>query len=363
MVVLVVFKDLSIKSHKGTYKVSFCNNLSNVIKKIDFSNSHIIIDKKVLEIYADLFNSVKNKKNFLIIKASEKNKSLEKIPQYINWLVKNKIKRSHKLIAIGGGIIQDITCFISATLLRGVDWYFIPTTLLSQADSCIGSKSSINSNNVKNILGTFTPPNEIFICTKFLLSLKNIDIKSGIGEMLKVHAIAGPKTFISIKKNYNDLFINKVTLIKIIYKSLQIKKKFIEIDEFDKGPRNIFNYGHSFGHAIERATSFKIPHGIAVTIGCDLANFTSMKLGLLQKDIYLSMQEILQKNYFEFKDVIIPRDLFFDALEKDKKNIDNKSFSLVLPNKDGRIFIDHYKNNKKLHNIINDFLDNLNFKK
>ena len=204
-----MFEDLKIKSHKGFYKASFYNDLSEVIRKIDCSNSHIIIDENVYIIYSKLFNSLLHKKDFLVIKSTEKNKSLEKMPLYVNWLVKNKIRRSHKLVAIGGGIIQDITCFISATLLRGMDWDFIPTTLLSQADSCIGSKSSINCNNVKNILGTFTPPKEIFICTEFLSSLKNIEIKSGIGEMLKVHAIAGPHVFKNIKSEYDQLFFNK----------------------------------------------------------------------------------------------------------------------------------------------------------
>ena len=139
-----------------------------------------------------------------------------------------------------------------------VEWNFVPTTLLSQADSCIGSKSSINCNNVKNVLGTFTPPKNVLIYSEFLKTLQLREIKSGIGEMLKVHAISGVDDFNSIKKVYKDLFKKQDIMLNKIYKSLIIKKKFIEIDEFDKGPRNIFNYGHSFGHAIERATNFKI---------------------------------------------------------------------------------------------------------
>ena len=168
MGVSLVFKDMTIKSHKGRYTVKFCPNLHELIEKVETKKSHIIVDWKVYKIYQNLLNKLYNKNEFLIIKSNEKNKSLEKMSSYVDFLVKNKIRRSDQLIAIGGGIIQDITCFLSATLLRGVDWYFIPTTLLAQADSCIGSKSSINCNGVKNILGTFTPPKKIFVCPEFL---------------------------------------------------------------------------------------------------------------------------------------------------------------------------------------------------
>ena len=359
MVDLIVFKTISINSHKGRYNVFFKNNLNNIIKDFDFKNSHLIIDKKVFSFYENFFRKLPNINRSLIIQSNEKNKSLEKIPKYINWLVENKIKKSHNIVAIGGGIIQDITCFISATLLRGVEWNFIPTTLLSQADSCIGSKSSINCNNVKNILGTFTPPKNVLIYSEFLKTLQLREIKSGIGEMLKVHAISGVNDFNSIKKVYKDLFTKQDIMLDKIYKSLIIKKKFIEIDEFDKGLRNIFNYGHSFGHAIERATNFKIPHGIAVSMGCDLANFTSMKLGICSEKYYLNMSSTLQENYKSFRKINIDRSLFYDALSKDKKNVNNDSFSLVLPNGESKIFIDKYKNNKKIRSIIDKFFNNL----
>ena len=354
-----MFDQIYINSHKGKYFVNFKKFIPGILKSFNFEKSHFILDKQVYSIYSNYFSKLPNIDNALVIKSDEKNKSLEKMPKYINWLVQNKIKRSNNLVAIGGGIIQDITCFISATLLRGIDWNFIPTTLLSQADSCIGSKSSINCNNVKNILGTFTPPRNVFICPEFLKTLKKREIKSGIGEMLKVHAISGVEDFNSIKNVYLDLFENDDVMLENIYRSLIIKKKYIEVDEFDAGPRNIFNYGHSFGHAIERATNFKIPHGIAVSMGCDLANFTSMKLGLSPEKIYLNMSSTLKNNYSSFKCTDIDRDLFYDALTKDKKNINNESFSLVLPDKEGKIFIDKYPNNKKIRNIIDKFFEHM----
>ena len=314
-----MFKEFFVKSHKGNYNVIFCPDINELKNKIPMAKSHMIVDSNVYKIYKDIFKNINKKNEILVIKANEKNKSLEKIPTYVDFLIKNQIRKSDNLLAIGGGIIQDIVCFLSATLLRGINWNFIPTTLLAQADSCIGSKSSINCNGVKNILGTFTPPEKVAICPIFLSSLNKAEIHSGIGEILKVHAISGKEKFQKIKLKYDQLFKNNEELLKKIYESLLIKKKFIEIDEFDRGPRNIFNYGHSFGHAIERATNYKIPHGIAVSMGCDLANFTAMHLNISNKEIYFSMHETLRKNYLNFSKTKINRDLFYDALSKDKK--------------------------------------------
>ena len=363
MEALLVFKDITIKSFRGKYKALFYSTLSKLANNLEINKSHIIVDHKVFKLYQNKLEGILSNNDILVIKSNEKNKSLERMALYVDFLLRNGIRRSDNLLAIGGGIIQDITCFLSSTLLRGIEWNFVPTTLLAQADSCIGSKSSINCNGIKNVLGTFAPPKKIYICPVFLSTLKKVEIQSGIGEMLKVHAIAGTKEFQKIKANYNQLFTNKEIMLEKIYRSLQIKKKYIEIDEFDKGPRNIFNYGHSFGHAIERASNYNIPHGIAVSIGCDLANYTAMNLNISNKNIYASMHETLKSNYKNFSKTKIDTELFYDALGKDKKNINNQTFSLVMPNHDGKIFINNYKNNKKIQSIINKFLTELKIQK
>lgn len=124
----------------------------------------------------------------MVIEATEENKSIERIIPVVERLVENSVRRDHVLIAIGGGIIQDITCFIASTLLPGLSWTFVLLMLLAQATG-IGSKSSINLGKTKNILGTFNPPDQIHVCAGFLDTLEDKDIRSGIGEILKVHAI------------------------------------------------------------------------------------------------------------------------------------------------------------------------------
>jgi 3-dehydroquinate synthase len=234
-------------------------------------------------------------------------------------------------------------------------WYFYPTTLLAQADSCIGSKSSINVGKTKNILGTFTPPEKIYITTSVLATLEEREFRSGLGEMLKVHAIDGPASFDRIAADYPRLFTDQELLRRYIWGSLAIKKAIIEEDEFDLGLRNIMNYGHSFGHALESATDFFIPHGIAVTVGMDMANYTSMRLGLMDASHYHRMHPPFKANYAGFLPPEIPLEFFVSALLKDKKHTDVQ-LRLVLPDAQSRIIAGLYSFDAALRHIWTDYL-------
>ena len=325
---LAVFEAININSHKGKYCVFFENELTKAIQ--NNNQSHFIIDANIAKLYSNELKNVLSDKNSIIVEASEENKSIEKIIPIFNLLVNNHVRRQHQLTAIGGGIIQDITCFIASTLLRGIPWKFLPTTLLAQADSCIGSKSSINLGSYKNIIGTFNPPVEIFICHKFLNTLDPKDINSGVGEILKVHAIDSISSFDNLCLDYDRLHSDQNVLLNYIYRSLLIKKRYIEEDEFDRGIRNIFNYGHSFGHAIEAATNFHIPHGVAVSMGMDIANFISSEKGLVPKRHYDRMHNVLKKNYNLYLNEAIPIDSMLAALLKDKKNTTD-NLVLIFP--------------------------------
>jgi 3-dehydroquinate synthase len=355
MVVTPVSDRLVIKSHKGEYTVLFDEDAMVRLNSGDLSGYHFIIDEKVAALYKDELNNIVSSKSVLIIEANEENKSLDKFPYYIEKLVSHEVRRNHILIAIGGGVIQDIVCFLAATLLRGLKWYFYPTTLLAQADSCIGSKSSINVGKIKNILGTFTPPEQIYICLNFLKTLEEREIHSGIGEMLKVHAIDSPESFNRIASDYENMLTDFFVIKTYITKSLEIKKAIIELDEFDKGPRNVMNYGHTFGHAIESATDFAIPHGIAVSMGMDMANFVAVRLGLTEIGVYERMYPILQKNLAAFEKIEIPTDKFFSAILKDKKNTDEK-LRLIMPDRNSKIVSHLYPNNSLFQKVCAEYL-------
>jgi 3-dehydroquinate synthase len=215
-------------------------------------------------------------------------------------------------------------------LLRGLPWRFVPTTLLAQADSCIGSKSSINLGATKNILGTFNPPSEVVICRAFLETLEQKDTHSGIGEIIKVHVIDGIDSFDRLARDYDRLLADPAVRLAYIRAALLIKQRFIEIDEFDRGIRNIFNYGHSFGHAIESATHFGIPHGIAISIGMDMANAVAAARNMLPSEHRVRMRPTLRKNYAAYASIPIPFDAMLSALMKDKKN-HGTTLGLILP--------------------------------
>src|SRR5204862_6898132 len=134
----------------------------------------------VAMLYDEELEPVLSSPSVLRVAASEPDKSLDRFPGYVEHLVGCGVRRGHVLVAVGGGVIQDIVCFLAATLLRGLEWHFVPTTLLAQADSCIGSKSSINVGEIKNILGTFTPPAQVVIAVPVLRTLSEEEVRSGI---------------------------------------------------------------------------------------------------------------------------------------------------------------------------------------
>ncbi len=331
--------NFKIKSIIHDYEVQFIENTKYVLNKELKLGDYIIIDKKVRNLYCDDLDEIFKNVKYIEIEAIETNKSYQGLIPIIQNLIENGFRKNHRLIGIGGGIIQDITAFTSSIMYRGVDWIFFPTTLLAQGDSCIGSKTSINFSGFKNQVGGFYPPNKIYINLKFLDTLEDKDIKSGFGEMCHYFIVAGEDDFIRYKNEYPMAFKDKKTLTGIINRSLEIKKSYIEIDEFDKNVRQVFNYGHSFGHAIESLTNFRIPHGIAVSYGMDMANYVSMKLGYISEDIRNDIRELLVQIWHgtTINDISIEK--FIIALSKDKKNV-GKELRLILNKGYGKIFKD-----------------------
>jgi 3-dehydroquinate synthase len=349
--------DMVIESHKGPYRVRFFEEAAAAVAAIAGDNVHYIVDQRVAALHKEALAPVLQSGSVLRLEATEQAKSLERFPAYVAHLVANGLRRDQCLVAIGGGIIQDITCFLAANMLRGVDWRFIPTTLLAQADSCIGSKSSINAGGAKNILGTFTPPREIALSPSFLGTLDRVDLRSGIGEILKVHAIAGPDAYNAVARDYQTLFTNPLLLLAYIRRALEIKKAYIEIDEFDRKERNIFNYGHSFGHAIEAATDFCVPHGVAVTIGMDIANFIALRIGR-NKEAFARMHPGLRLNYDGFEKTPVPLDAFLTALGKDKKNVGNR-LTVILPDENDIPAKHQLANDAMLRGLCGEFLESV----
>lgn len=332
-----------IKSKIKKYKVNFSKNFSffEELKKID--NSFFVIDKKVFNIYRNKFNFL-NEANYLLIEASERKKVIDTVLNIIDNLARLSSKKNTTLISIGGGIIQDITGFTANILYRGIKWVFIPTTLLAQSDSCIGSKTSLNFTNFKNLLGTFYPPDKVIIDINFLNTLNSKDYFSGLGEIFKFSIMNGQNSLINFENSLLNLNNkNQKELKFFILESLKLKKLLIESDEFDKNERNLLNYGHTFGHSIESITNFDIPHGQAVTFGIIFANIISKNKNLIQEKLKNKIEKIglkiLTKKIKDLK--LLDDQILWNTLKKDKKNLgENITFILLKDNFKLEIFKD-----------------------
>jgi 3-dehydroquinate synthase len=308
-----MLKSLKIKSKIKDYCVHFIDNLSEIDSLIENKDNIIIIDQNV----NDLFFKRNPSNKFIVIKSDENIKSLESATDILKIFSDLKINSKNTIIVIGGGILQDLISFCASIYCRGIDYILVPTTLLSQTDSCVGGKTSINFNHKKNILGTFYPPKEILIYIKFAKTLSKLDLYSGIGEIYKFYILQDkikdfPKKIQSIR-----------TLKRVIHKELKFKISILKKDEFDKKERKFLNFGHTFAHALEISSGYKIPHGIAVIIGSMIAieisnqfkNDSSYKqiLEVGKNLINDSVDFTIDEKWFDFN-ILLP------LIKSDKKN-------------------------------------------
>ncbi len=217
------------------------------------------------EFFAPAFSAMERAATF--VRATEENKSLDACPALIEKLRKAGANRQTELVAVGGGIVQDLSAFVASVYMRGLTWTYLPTTVLSMVDSCIGGKSSINVGPYKNLVGTFHPPRQVLVDPALAQTLPDDQKTGGLIEAAKICFCRGPESFDRHVAFGSSAGMSTEALEGLIVNSLTAKKWFIEIDEFDKKERLLLNFGHTFGHAIEGASHFGISHGIAVGLG------------------------------------------------------------------------------------------------
>lgn len=285
-----------------------------------------LVDHRVADLYERDLTSAIAPERIHRIRASETAKSYEQLTPVFCWLLDSGCRRNSHLVVVGGGVLQDIGCFIASVLFRGVHWTLLPTTLLAQCDSCIGSKSSLNIHRFKNQLGTFYPPHEIRLAFEFLKTLTSGEVLSGLGEAIKLHLIDGESSVQRLRGKLAGADTKLPALREIVWDSLRIKQRFIEEDEFDRGVRNLLNYGHTFAHAFESATKYEIPHGIAVSLGVACATIFSEKLGLAPKGSAEGLLSWLRPYYGEHVPTLrrVDPEAIVGAMRQDKKNQGDK---------------------------------------
>lgn len=314
-----------VKSNIREYAVEETDSLAHAVRRALTSEHrvHAIVDAALVSAGYEQDLTPLSRSGAVFLEATEHQKTFEQLTPVFLQLLELGFRRTTSILAIGGGVIQDIACFVASVLMRGVEWNFIPTTLLAQCDSCIGSKSSINVGSFKNQIGTFYPPSRVYLSGAVLRTLPHDEIRSGLGEAIKLHLLSSEEDFARLRAQLDVKELTEIDLLPIIRRSLEIKRRYIEADEFDRGIRNLLNYGHTFGHAYESASAYAIPHGIAVTLGIATATYVSEQLKLLPDGYFASLAEFLDRYHTPYEQNLasLQRASVIAAMKRDKKNL------------------------------------------
>jgi 3-dehydroquinate synthase len=353
-------KSFEIRSSLNSYQVEIGNSITEKFINIPGRNTILICDEALLKHY----DFLKKFDRCVSVVTSEESKDLSNISDVISKLRNFSLKRGDLLIGVGGGVIQDITCFVASIYMRGVDWIYFPTTFLGMCDSCIGGKSSINVNGVKNLVGNFYPPKKIVIDTIFAKSLSIEQIDAGLFEAIKICYASFEKE--SFTKMYQLSLAENVNHFDVISLSLETKKWFIETDEFDVKERQLLNFGHTFGHAIEGSCSYAIPHGIAVGFGMLWAICLSEKKDLVNSPKMKMLEDLVVKILRRYKnlcDVVksIQVDELFNKFIYDKKHKSDK-YVCILIDSLGALNRAHIDKNDEFLRIFKESFTDLKFK-
>ena len=350
---------------KPCYNIVFDSSfegLADEVKGLGFEGRKlaIITDSNVKPLYADVISTelkkVSDKVFVYEIPAGEENKNLKEIEKIYEFLIENKFDRHDLLVALGGGVVGDMTGFAAASYLRGVAFVQIPTTLLSQTDSSIGGKTGVDFNSYKNMVGAFHMPSLVYTNISTLDTLDDRQFASGFAEVMK-HGIIKDQNFYTwlLDNMYEISDKEPETLLEMIKRSCEIKKAVVEKDPTEKGERALLNYGHTLGHAIEKAKNFELFHGECVALGAIAAAFISWKKELI------SMEE-----YYEIRDMFVPFNLPISVedidlkevirLSKNDKKADSDKIKFILLKGIGKAFISTDVTDEDMENALNEII-------
>ncbi len=332
---ILVMKEIIIRNEKNNYKVFIDNTMDKIdlaLRKHEIKTEDrlfLITDNKISNIYKSEIKNFTSKYNCIVfeIPEGEENKNYNTVECIYKFLLDNHAPRESILIAFGGGVVGDLTGFVASTFMRGIRFINIPTTLLSQVDSCIGGKVGYNFSSVKNIIGGFYNPIFVFVAVNFLKTLDEKQYVDGLGEVIKYGLIQKNTLFKFIRENYKDILeMDNEKLIYIVKECLLIKSHIIEEDFEDRDYRNTLNFGHSIGHAIEAVSEYKVGHGASVALGMLVA----IKLSKLNSELYDEIEDLFVKIGLPTRYKVDNYDLFLYSISHDKKNIDNMINMVLL---------------------------------
>lgn len=304
----------------------------------------IVTDTTVRQIYAEGVRAVIEglcaRVDVYAFPAGEAHKTLDSVRELYRYLIEAKYGRKDMLVALGGGVVGDMTGYVAATYLRGVDYIQLPTTLLAQNDSSIGGKTGVDFDSYKNMVGAFKMPKLVYMNISVLNTLEDRQYFEGFAEVMKHGLIRDAKFYTwLIDKMYEICERDPDTLEEMVFRSCFIKKQVVEKDPTEQGERALLNFGHTIGHAIEKAKNFELMHGECVALGMVAAAYISWKRGMIEMEDYYEIRDMLVPFYLPISvDNIDPQEVL--RLTKSDKKAEAGTVKFILLEKIGKAVID-----------------------
>lgn len=301
-----------------SYSIMIANdafiNIKEHLKGFDGKVFYLLVDARVLSLYDKTITNSFSDLDYTIVSIpeGESSKSFSTLENTIQQLIDKQIKRNDVIIALGGGVVGDLAGLVAALLFRGIDYIQIPTTLLSMVDSSIGGKTAINISQGKNLVGAFYMPKKVIIDPVFLKTLEEAEYLSGLSEILKAGLIHDAELLHQVK---TQKFVDET----MIERAINVKLDYVKKDPFDKNIRHILNFGHTFGHAIEKYYDYKIPHGEAVAQGIIKALELGVKLSLTPQKLLEEVTEVIKEKALVRHPIPDSKELY-PYLSQDKKS-------------------------------------------
>lgn len=306
-------KIIEIQGQSGISRIIINESLENLDQYVPADRAVIITDHNVNLYYGSHFSGW----DVIEIGTGEEIKTLDTVQYIYKKLVDLEIDRSCFIVGIGGGIVCDIAGFVASTYMRGLSFGFVSTSLLSQVDASVGGKNGVNFQGYKNMIGVFNQPDFVICDPAVLQTLPQKELLCGFAEIVKHAAIGDRAYFDFLEKHYKEaLEMNKEVLARLVYDSIIVKSSIVQRDEKEKGERRKLNFGHTYGHALEKAMG--IPHGEAVSIGIVMAANLSVRRNLLPEEEAVKIRRLLERLHLPAK-TTANKEKIWDAIKKDKK--------------------------------------------
>lgn len=312
----------------------------------------IVTDSHVAEIYLEQVEKIVSEHCVstchFVFEAGEESKTLDTVENLYEFLIQQKFERKDMLVALGGGVVGDLTGFTAATYLRGIRFIQIPTSLLAQVDSSIGGKTGVDFRAYKNMVGAFHQPKLVYTCAATLKTLTEQQYISGLGEIIK-HGLIKDIAYYQWLKDHREAILERdpKTLIEMIAVSCRIKKEVVENDPEEAGERALLNFGHTLGHAVEKLMNFTMLHGECVAVGMHAAAWLSKEKGMISEEVYRDILNTISSFGLPV-DVCGLEPSEIVQISKSDKKMDKGKVKFILLNPEGQAMIDRNVTDEQL---------------